>query len=290
MKINPCIELVELTYFTKYFNDKNNPIKKETLHEHDEYELFVMLEGEATYTIAGADYFPQSTQIIVVPPRTIHRLTVNSDNSQHPLIRGITIRFNLKTDETNEFFGRLFSAPLIMNAKPYPEIIVLIHNIARYNALFTKVEFDFLKQGLVNQLAMLMYKYSAYYIRTDENINHATIHVVSYINQHLTGKITVQSIADNFRFSERYIARIFKKDMGKSIHAYINERRLLLARTLIFGGEKPMQAMFKSGFSDYPNFYRSFTKYYGISPRDLYVKYRNEALTRAVKPKKSPRT
>lgn len=69
MKINPCIELVELTYFTKYFNDKNNPIKKETLHEHDEYELFVMLEGEATYTIAGADYFPQSTQIIVVPPR-----------------------------------------------------------------------------------------------------------------------------------------------------------------------------------------------------------------------------
>ena len=286
MKINPCIESVEMNYFTKYFNDKNSPIKTETLHEHDNYELFVMLKGEITYHVAGTDYFPQSTQIIVVPPRVKHKITINSDNSQHPLIRGINIRFNLVTDEINDFFRQMFSSPLVMDAKPYPEIIVLIHNIARYDALFTKTELDFLKLGLTNQLILLMYKYSAYYVRSDENVNHATTHVVSYINQHLTEKITVQSIADNFKFSERYIARIFKKDMGKTIHEYISDRRLTLARTLIFGGEKPTQAMFKSGFTDYPNFYRIFTKRYGISPRKLYVKYRNEAISR-IQPKPS---
>ena len=286
--INPCIEAIELDYFTKYFNNENNPFSSESLHTHDKYELFVMLEGEISYQIAGKVYYPTSTQIVIVPPATPHRLTINSDNAQRPLLRGIIVRFSLKTDETNSFFTKLFENATVINAKPFSEIIVLIHNIVRYSTFFTPQEFDFLKPGLVNQFAMLMYKYSNYYVDSNKNINHATLHVISYIDQHLTEKITVKTIASNFSFNEKYISCLFKKDMGKSIYKYINDRRLQLARTLIFGGEKPMQAMLKSGFSDYPNFYRNFTKHYGVSPRSLFIKYRNEALSCSFAPEKFP--
>lgn len=47
---------------------------------------------------------------------------------------------------------------------------------------------------------------------------------------------------------------VFKKDMGISVMKYIKQRRMILADSLLYGGEKPVQAIYKSGYTIIPIF------------------------------------
>ncbi len=247
-------------------------------HSHNYYELFIMLEGEVRYRIGEKLFFPAATQIMILPPNTSHCFTVSSNIDNHPFFRGIHVYFHLTLHESNQFFSDIFDKVQCIDVSNYPEIITLIHTTLHYHHWMSNEEFEFVQSGLINQLAMLLYKYLFIGVpHTQRSIHHTTVHVLAYINQHLTERLSVASLAHAFRFKESYISTLFKNDMGISIFSYIQQRRIRLAHTLIFGGEKPTQAMYKSGFTDYPNFYRLFLKEYGVSPRDMYNKYRLES-------------
>ena len=42
--------------------------------------------------------------------------------------------------------------------------------------------------------------------------------------------------------------------MGISVMKYIKQRRMILADSLLYGGEKPVQAIYKSGYTIIPIF------------------------------------
>ena len=67
--------------------------------------------------------------------------------------------------------------------------------------------------------------------------------------------------------SESYICRIFKSATGTTINKYINARRISIAKALLSDGANVTEAYEKSGFSDYSNFFKAFTKAVGISPK-----------------------
>ena len=271
------LTISEFNFFTFYSHKDNEPIDN-GLHVHDEYELFFLLEGEMTYEIDGKTVRPNPVQITVIPPNTQHRFLSDSNDEKKILLRGIMIHFSLKENASPAFFEDMFSTLFITDVRTYPEIIVLTHNIARYSYIFSKEEFEFLQNGLLCQLLLLLYKYSTFTVDDGKNMNFLTVHVSAYINQHITEELSLDSIAKHFKFNKIYINRIFKRDMGMPIHAYIQSRKILLARTLIFGGEKPTQAMAKSGCKTYSNVYKLFMKTYNISPSDMYVQYRKEAI------------
>ena len=50
---------------------------------------------------------------------------------------------------------------------------------------------------------------------------------------------------------------------------YITKKRLVLAKELILEGISLYEAADRVGFSDYSNFYRSFKKTMGFSPKEL---------------------
>ena len=61
---------------------------------------------------------------------------------------------------------------------------------------------------------------------------------------------------------------LFKAETGYSIGAYINEKRLLLAKSLIQNGMSATEACYESGFRDYSTFCRAFRKKYQTTPRN----------------------
>ncbi|WP_244169688.1 MULTISPECIES: AraC family transcriptional regulator [Paenibacillus] len=48
--------------------------------------------------------------------------------------------------------------------------------------------------------------------------------------------------------------------------SHVLDRRIALAKSCLSGGLSITEACYQSGFSDYANFIRSFTKTVGISP------------------------
>ena len=93
--------------------------------------------------------------------------------------------------------------------------------------------------------------------------------VISYIEDHLAEKITLQSAAAHFFVSTRTITRLFSDKMDVSFYRYVTQRRLIAAKSLILSGEPLESIGVQVGFADYSTFYRAFKQAFSISPRQF---------------------
>jgi AraC-like DNA-binding protein len=96
--------------------------------------------------------------------------------------------------------------------------------------------------------------------------------IIDYINLHITEKLQISTIAKEFFLSETYVCRVFKAETGTTINKYLTARRISIAKALLADGYSVAETCEKSGFNDYTNFVKAFTKAVGISPKK-YGKY-----------------
>jgi AraC-like DNA-binding protein len=71
------------------------------------------------------------------------------------------------------------------------------------------------------------------------------------------------SLSDASRFQ---LIRGFSREIGITPHAYVIQRRVLLAQQLLTGGQTPAQAAIASGFSDQSHLTRAFVRQFGVTP------------------------
>lgn len=93
--------------------------------------------------------------------------------------------------------------------------------------------------------------------------------IVRYVDLHYTDNLTLDSLSEAFYISKFYLSRSFEHFTGKSIHQYVLEKRMQMAKQLLLFGERPMDIYGLCGFADYSNFYRTFKKYYQVSPNQF---------------------
>jgi len=74
-------------------------------------------------------------------------------------------------------------------------------------------------------------------------------------------------LASKAGMSESRLKECFKQVVKTSIYAYLKERRMQLAATLLEQSDEDLQQVSKSiGFRYYSNFTRAFKKHYGVTP------------------------
>ena len=92
---------------------------------------------------------------------------------------------------------------------------------------------------------------------------------LSFINENLTGSLSVDELAAMCYLSRYHFMRLFKSQTGCTVHNYIRQKRLVLAARLIREGVGAQSAAAECGFTDYSAFHRAFTKTFGVSPGKL---------------------
>ena len=90
---------------------------------------------------------------------------------------------------------------------------------------------------------------------------------MAYIEENLSGKITLEEAARRLFVSQSTITQTFRKKMGVSFYRCVTQRRLIAAKSLIGEGVQLESVGQLVGFSDYSTFYRAFKQEFGISPR-----------------------
>lgn len=88
---------------------------------------------------------------------------------------------------------------------------------------------------------------------------------LSYINENLTGSLSVDELAAMCYLSRYHFMRLFKQQTGCTVHNYIRQKRLVLAARLIREGMSASSAAAECGFTDYSAFHRAFSQTFGIS-------------------------
>lgn len=90
--------------------------------------------------------------------------------------------------------------------------------------------------------------------------------ICEYVNENITSELSLEKIARAFFISKFYLCRAFKSYVGSSIHGYVVQKRIGLAKRLIDSGESASSVAYKVGFGDYSAFYRAYVKHVGKAP------------------------
>jgi AraC family transcriptional regulator len=105
--------------------------------------------------------------------------------------------------------------------------------------------------------------------RPDESGTTAAVReAVRYIEEHLSGDLTVSAIAHAVRFSASHLDRLFTASLGVTVAAFVTERRMATARHLLVDTSQPISSIASSvGIPDLHAFNKACRRWLGAPPR-----------------------
>ena len=260
----------------KIFHIRDKKDIKFEYHHHDFSKIVILIDGDLTYYIEGKAYILKPWDILFVNKNEIHKPVVNPDKYYERIVIWLNPDFMAKYAQGNNDLLKCFEVAiknnynlLRLNMKSIEIIKNLIQDIQNCN---NSNEFgsEILKESLFVQLMVLMHRL---FLNSDKNRDIEDIQydktiegVLNYINSNLENDLSIDTIASEFFISKYYLMRKFKNQIGSSIHNYVVQKRLILARSLISDGLSMSSVCSRCGFNDYSSFVRAFKKVYGVSP------------------------
>lgn len=107
--------------------------------------------------------------------------------------------------------------------------------------------------------------------RSDTNSRHINV-CKEYIYSHIKERITIEDLADELGVSASYLSRLFKKETGDSVSAYIRRQKIEMAKNLLQYSEYSMiDIANRLAFSSQSHFIQQFREFVGMTPK----KYRD---------------
>ena len=103
-------------------------------------------------------------------------------------------------------------------------------------------------------------------IHYDNIMPEIVLKTMQYIETNLTDELSLAALSSAIGYSPKYISSQFKRNTGLSLREYIFDKRIEHSKKLLMKGKSVSEASLMSGFNDYSNFIRSFTKKTGTSP------------------------
>ncbi len=244
------------------------------MHIHDCYEMYYSISGGKQFLIDNKFYAITPGDIFIINQYESHKITQLDKMIHERIVLSIHPDYTkrLSSQETDLdacFSGRPagFSHKLPLNREQQTRFLYYINKITGAKGY----GHDIIEQSAFMELMILIN--SA--VRTSHLpqstppiiYSQQVDDILAYINLNITSPITIEQLAGEFFLSESYICRIFKSATGTTINKYISARRISIAKALLSDGISVTEAYEKSGFSDYSNFFKAFTKAVGISPK-----------------------
>lgn len=247
-----------------------------TPHIHDGYELYYYISGDLTYYIEGQSYQLEPHDIIITNRRELHRIVFHS---QEPYERKF-IQF--KPEAVSSFLQNETFQPLHYLDKRklgfYNKISAKEVLATGISGLWDKIE-KATKEGkpedhFVIKLLFMQMLIEIHKVYANQNIvtsssdsNDKVLEILDYINNHMDQKINLDLLEKEFYLNKYYMCHIFKLNTGFTVTEYINYKRIMKAQELLDKKVPVIEVSNAVGFGDYSNFYKTFKRIVGCSPK-----------------------
>lgn len=241
------------------------------LHEHDSYEILFFLEGDSRFVIEGKNYFLESGDVVIVRKHEMHRVYHNSNARYHRVVLMVKPEFftnyncpNYETQfaHSQMGIGNRIKSDYVHSSGLYDAFM----RLKKYSGDYS-LETEPVADAIVMEILYLINRIGKF--STSDVHDSQVEQVISYINNHYTEDISLETLENNFFLSKYYLCKIFRKATGLTIHDYISRKRLAKVRELRQNGKSISDAAMLSGFSDYSSFYRAYKKLMGCSPKEV---------------------
>ncbi len=258
-----------------HYND-SIPVEVD-FHNHDFYEIYMFLSGNVTYVIEGKSYRLKPKDILIINNKELHKAFIEDGVPYERIVIWINPDYikSLCTDKTNLFIAFDSTSANKHNLlRLNPDTSEYIYNIVQKLGIAcssTAFGNDLLKKAYL--LELLIYLNRAFQMpmgketQLDIIYNDKINSIIQYINDNLNGDVSLETLSSRFFLSKYHLLREFKKNTGYTVHRYIQQKRLIMARELLKHNKQVTEVCNQCGFGDYSNFIRAFRKEFGISPK-----------------------
>lgn len=251
-----------------------------TPHWHDELEIIHFQKGHFILEINMERYTIEDECIFFVNSGELHRITCDEPCRESAVVFSPYLLSFVNNDAAQgEVILPLARQTLLLPRciRPdQPGFSDVLRELNRITGIFAdnearisdKSQQLFIKAALLNILAYLS---ADGMLQTAKAMRNESIEgiktVLTYIHEHYSEKIFIRDLAGLLNLNEQYFCRFFKKAVGLTPVAYINQYRIRRATFLLEKTSLPVtDVCLECGFNNVGNFLREFRKQTGETP------------------------
>lgn len=256
-------------------------------HWHDEIEIIYFQNGRFTLEIDMERYEIDSECLFFINSGELHRISSEGPCRESALVFSPYLLSFISNDSAqSKLIGPLtqndlrLPRQLFPDQEAYADVLGEYRKLSRFCSVSPGPEPDetqqlFIKAALLNILGYLSRNQLLRTAKVPRNESVESIKkVLSYIHAHCGEKIFVRDLAGLLNLNEQYFCRFFKKAIGQSSIAYVNECRIRRAAELLQNTSLAVtDVCMECGFNNLGNFIREFRKQTGVTP----LQYRKAA-------------
>ena len=263
----------------RVFRLKDRNLHPIPFHYHEFHKIIMFLGGEVDYIIEGKTYALQARDIVFVSAGEVHRPVFRSSNTPYERIV-IYVAPDFLARWSAQAHGADLSACFelaqhtgsVMHQLPGQSHDLLFHmdkvektahGQGFANGLYTEIVF-------MEFLILLHRSLEDHELQAQESIAYdpKIQQVLRYISSHLKEDLSIERLAAEVFLSRYHLMRKFKEATGYSLHQYIQNKRLILARDLLRTDMPVTRISTETGFHDYSTFSRAFHAHFHCSPKE----------------------
>jgi len=279
------------------FRYKDDYPKEVALHHHDFYEIYFFLSGNVQYIVESRNYLLTPGDVLLISPMELHQPMFAPEHRTYERIvlwidKQFLEGFSLPDQRITACFDT--TAPGHTNLlRPEGMQRQFLTFLLDQLMTETKSEDAYQEIASLTYLAQVLVQLNRLSLKSREEElvsapGSAVYNVLGYINDHYNEDLSLDHLANRFFISKYHLSREFQRLVGTSVHRYIVQKRLVMAKQMLSEGMPSSEVYQQCGFGDYSNFYRAFKAEYQISPKDFVLRlkesvYREDPLPRRIR-------
>lgn len=249
---------------------RNTGYQHTPYHRHNGYEIFIFLNGDVTFIKEGKRFTPKPGDIILINPSDSHCVFSNDDGSSWYE----RIVLNVKHSAAERLSSPNFDLSACFYGAKDSYIRLSRDDFDRIKELALKLSAalnngvaysDIEAEAYLSLILVLINKHSGASAEKSA-LPQSVCDVMKYIGEHLKDNLSLSELSEVFNYNSAYISSLFKKYIGITLKEYIQSLRIEEAKRLLSNNASVLEACYGSGFNDYSNFIRAFTKAVGTPP------------------------
>lgn len=226
------------------------------LHFHHQIELFYLIRGEQEMTVDSVKCMLHAGDAALVLPHAVH--------SFHNIQPGRSV-----VAVFDASYAGVYRQTLLTSACTFPfvreahaDVMLALLRLARDESLDEVLKTAYASVALGRLLSSLELTARGAASEADD-----LRRVLNYIDEHISGTVTLNAIADSLHMNRYAVSRLFSDRMGCGLSEYVNALRADKARSLLSEGRLSLNEIWhQSGFDSERTFYRAFRRQYGETP------------------------
>ena len=255
-------------------NGKQDTLIPET---HPMCEIILLLSGSVKYKIEGRSYDLSPLDAIIIHPNKLHSREINPPVPYERMVLHFSpdllpsfADLNLLSNYAGAFLPSVLPKKIIEKSNLI-ELMKQCETLCQTRNKYTDLRFVSLILQIVETLNEIILKLDETNALPPIKVDKISHSCIQYINLHLTDKdkLTPQNLAKELHISASHLQHTFKKELGISLHAYIFNQRMQLARKLLLQGQSPQSVSNLLNYEYYSTFYHNFIKRFGAPPHSF---------------------